>query len=82
MVTRIIYTEFSPRIESIMGRSWSRIGAVGLGFIFAGMFVLTFPRFIAGLVAVGLFLTAGTILVTAYHLWQLNRAEGETEVID
>ena len=82
MVTRIIYSEFSPRIESIMGRSWSRVGAMGLGFVFAGMFVLTFPRLIATLIALGLFLTAGTILVTAYHLWQMNKAEPEAEIID
>jgi len=80
MVTRIIYTEISPQLEAWFGQSWPRILAVGLGLVLAGILVLTFPRLVAFLVALALFLAAAVMLLTAYHLWQLSRTDHVTEV--
>jgi len=80
MVTRIIYTEISPQLEAWFGQSWPRILAVGLGLILAGILVLTFPRLVAFLVALALFLTAAVVLLTAYHLWKLSRTDHVTHV--
>jgi len=73
MVTRIIYTEISPQLEAWFGQSWPRIMAVGLGLVLAGIFALTFPRLVAFLIALVLFLSAAVVLLTAYHFWQLSR---------
>ena len=75
MVTQTIYTEFSPRLESILGRSWRRMMGVGLGLALAGLVVLSLPRLIVGLIALGLFILAGITLTTAYRLWQLHKSE-------
>ena len=80
MVTRIIYTEISPQLEAWFGQSWPRILAVGLGLVLAGILVLTFPRLVAFLVALALFLAAAVVLLTAYHLWQLSRPDNATHV--
>jgi len=80
MVTRFIYTEISPQLESWLGRSWQRILAVGIGLILAGMLVLTFPRLVAFLVALVFFFAAAVVLLTAYHLWQLSRPHRPTRV--
>jgi uncharacterized membrane protein HdeD (DUF308 family) len=74
MITRIIYTEISPQLESWLGRSWRRILAVGIGLILAGILVLTFPRLVAFLVSLVFFLAAAVVILTAYHLWQLSRS--------
>lgn len=75
MVTGTIYTKFSPRLESILGRSWRRMVGVGLGLGIAGLIVISLPRLIAGLIALGFFILAGITLASAYHLWQLNQTE-------
>lgn len=75
MFTRIIYTDVSPSIENLIGRSWQKILAAGLILVFAGLFVLTFPRLVAFLVALAFFAAAGLVLMTAFHLWQLSRPE-------
>lgn len=80
MVTRIIYTEISPQLESWFGRSWPKILAVGLALILAAIFVLIFPRLVAALIALGLFLGAGVFIATAVHLWQLSRASRGTSI--
>ena len=80
MVTRIIYTEISPQLEAWFGQSWPRILAVGLGLVLAGILVLTFPRLVAFLVALALFLAAAVVLLTAYHLWKLSQTDHVTEV--
>ena len=80
MVTRIIYTEISPQLEAWFGQSWPRILAVGLGLVLAGILVLTFPRLVAFLVALALFLAAAVVLLTAYRLWKLSRSDHVTEV--
>ena len=80
MVTRIIYTEISPQLEAWFGKSWPRILAVGLGLVLAGILVLTFPRLVAFLVAVVLFLAAAAVILTAYHLWKLSRSDHVTQV--
>ena len=80
MVTRIIYTEISPQLEAWFGQSWPRILAVGLGLVLAGLLVLTFPRLVAFLVALALFLAAAVVLLTAYHLWKLSRPDHVTKV--
>ena len=80
MVTRIIYTEISPKLEAILGRSWQKLLAVGLGFILAGILGLLLPRLVAFLVAVVLFLTAAVFILTAYHIWQLSRSDKTTHV--
>lgn len=80
MVTRIIYTEISPQLESWFGRSWAKILAVGLMLILAAIFVLVFPRLVAALIALGLFLSAGVVITAAVHLWQLSRASQGTSV--
>ena len=81
MVTGTIYTEFSPRLESILGRSWRRMAGVGLGLAVVGLIVLSLPRLIVGLIALGFFILAGITLASAYHLWQLSQNE-ETVVGD
>ncbi|UCH10330.1 MAG: hypothetical protein JSU61_00085 [Fidelibacterota bacterium] len=78
MVTRIIYTEISPQLEAWLGRSWQKVLAVGLGLILAGIIVLALPRLFAFLIALGLFLAAAVVILTAYRLWQLSRPGGET----
>ncbi len=80
MVTRIIYTEISPQLEAWFGQSWPRILAVGLGLVLAGILVLTFPRLVAFLVALALFLAAAVVLLTAYRLWKLSRPDHVTKV--
>ena len=80
MVTRIIYTEISPQLEAWFGQSWPRILAVGLGLVLAGILVLTFPRLVAFLIALALFLAAAVVLLTAYHLWQLSRSDHTTHI--
>lgn len=80
MVTRIIYTEISPQLEAWFGKSWPRILAVGLGLILSGVLVLTFPRLVAFLIALALFLAAAVVLLTAYHLWQLSRSDRATHI--
>ena len=80
MVTRIIYTEISPQLESWFGRSWPKILAVGLMLILAAIFVLVFPRLVATLIALGLFLSAGVVITTAVHIWQLSRASQGTSI--
>lgn len=80
MVTRIIYTEISPQLEAWFGQSWPRILAVGLGLVLAGILVLTFPRLVAFLVALALFLAAAVVLLTAYHFWQLSRSGNTTHI--
>ena len=81
MITGTIYTEFSPRLESILGRSWRRMVGVGLGLGVAGLIVISLPRLVAGLIALGFFILCGITLVSAYHLWQLSQNE-ETVVGD
>lgn len=78
MVTRIIYSEVSPQLEAWFGQSWPRILAVGLGLVLAGILVLTFPRLVAFLVALTLFLAAAVVFLTAYHLWKLSRTDHVT----
>lgn len=80
MVTRIIYTEISPQLESWFGRSWPKILAIGLVLILAAIIVLTFPRLVAALIALGLFLAAGVFIATAVHFWQLSRAGQGTPI--
>ena len=80
MVTRIIYTEISPQLESWFGRSWPKILAIGLVLILAAIIVLTFPRLVAALIAPGLFLAAGVIIPTAVHFWQLSRTGQGTPI--
>ena len=82
MFTRVIYSEISPQIENLIGKSWSKVLALGLMFIIAGMFVLAVPALIVGLIALGLFLAAGVTLTTAYHFWEINKnnQSGEVEV--
>ena len=80
MVTRSIYTEISPQLEAWFGQSWPRILAVGLGLVLAGILVLTFPRLVAILIALALFLAAAVVLLTAYHLWQLSRSDHTTHI--
>ena len=73
MVTRFIYTEISPTLEEWLGQSWKKILGAGLGLIFAGILVLTFPRLVALLIALGFFLAAGIFLLTAWHMWRLSK---------
>lgn len=80
MVKRIIYTEISPQLEAWFGQSWPRILAVGLGLVLAGILVLTFPRLVAFLIALALFLAAAVVFLTAYRLWQLSRSHHATHV--
>ena len=81
MVTRIFFTEYSPRLETILGRSWPKVLSVGLGLALAAIIVISLPRLIAGLIALALFAGAGITLATAYNLWQMSRdAEVEVEV--
>jgi hypothetical protein len=67
-------------LEAWLGRSWQKVLAVGLGLVLAGIIVLALPRLIAFLIAVGLFLAATVVILTAYHLWQLSRSGGETHI--
>jgi len=80
MFTRIIYTDVSPSIENLIGRSWPKVLAAGLALGIAGLFVLTFPRLVAFLVALAFFAAAGLVLMTAFHLWQLSRAERDSSI--
>ncbi|MEE9161725.1 MAG: hypothetical protein V3U35_02040 [Candidatus Neomarinimicrobiota bacterium] len=74
MVTRIIVTEISPQLEGILGNTWPRLLTAGLVLLLAGIVVVTFPRLIAALFALVLFAAAALVFLSAYHLWQLSRA--------
>lgn len=80
MFTRVIYTEISPQIENLIGKSWSKVLALGLIFIILGMFVLAVPGLIIGLIALACFLAAGVTLTTAYHFWQISKNMQDAEV--
>ena len=80
MVARIIVTEISPQVETWLGDSWPRILAVGLGLLLAGVVILALPRLIAALLAIVFFVAASLVLVTAYHLWQLQRTNRASQV--
>ena len=80
MVARIIVTEISPQVETWLGDSWRRILAVGLGMLLVGIAILTFPRLIAALLAIVVFVAASLVLATAYHLWQLQKTSRASEV--
>ncbi|MCH8327424.1 MAG: hypothetical protein IID15_02710 [Candidatus Marinimicrobia bacterium] len=82
MLTGTIYTEFSPHLDSILGPSWRRLLSAGLGLVLAGIIVLSLPRLVAGLIALGLFAIAGITLASAHHLWQLSRSEGSAVEVD
>ena len=82
MITSTIYTEFSHRLESILGQSWRRMLGVGLGLGLAGLIVLSLPRLVVGLIALGFFIVAGITLTSAYHLWKLSRDEGSAVEVD
>ena len=79
MVTRIFFTEFSPRLESMLGRSWPRMLSLGLGLLLAAIIVISLPRLIAGLIALALFAGAGITLAATYNLWQMSR-QSEVEI--
>ncbi len=80
MFTRVIYTEISPQIENLIGKSWSKVLALGLIFIICGLFVLAVPGLIIGLIALGCFLAAGVTLTTAYHFWEISKNIQDAEV--
>lgn len=81
MATRIFFTQFSPRLETILGRSWPKMLSLGLGLALAAVIVISLPRLIAGLIALTLFAGAGIALASAYNMWQMSRdTEVEVEV--
>lgn len=80
MFTRVIYTEISPQIENIIGKSWSKVLALGLILLIFGMFVLAVPALIVGLIALGFFLAAGVTLTTAYHFWEISKNIQDADV--
>ncbi|MEE9466490.1 MAG: hypothetical protein V3W14_13055 [Candidatus Neomarinimicrobiota bacterium] len=81
MFTRTIWTEYTPRLEDWLERSWSKVLALGLGMVLAGLVVLIFARLVALLIALALFFGAAMALNSAYRLWQLSR-ERTKEPVD
>ncbi len=73
MFTRTIWTDYSPRLEDWLERSWSKVLALGLSMILAGLVVLIFARLVALLIALALFFGGAMALNSAYRLWQLSR---------
>ncbi len=72
MFTSTIWTAYTPRLEDWMDRSWSKVLALGLSLILAGIIVMIFARLVALLIALGLFFGGALALNSAYRLWQLS----------
>ncbi len=73
MFTHTIWTAYTPRLEDWLDRSWSKVLALGLSLILAGIIVMIFARLVALLITLGLFFGGALVLNSAYRLWQLSR---------
>ncbi len=73
MFTSTIWTAYTPRMEDYLGRSWSKVLALGLALILAGIIVMIFARLVALLITLGLFFGGAMAINSAYRLWQLSR---------
>ncbi len=73
MFTHTIWTAYTPRLEDWLDRSWSKVLALGLSLILAGIIVIIFARLVALLITLGLFFGGALVLNSAYRLWQLGR---------